>query len=166
VKLIGIKPLRRYLMESRLSQLSFIILLFLIILPLSNACTSSADSITGPATVSTPVETLAGERIAAYENPNFDIMEFHEPHMDAQVYCLVCHTEHNGIVKPFPETCQVCHPNPIGSHEAHGPTGILGCLDCHKNMGGYIPNTDDCLVCHAPLESHPYLYDCTDCHND
>ena len=153
-------------MESRYSQLSLIILLFLIILPLSNACTSTSDSITGPGTVSNPIDSTAIQKTAAYENPDFEVMAFHQPHLQANIYCLVCHSEHNGAVKPFPETCQVCHTNTIGEHQAHGPTGILGCLDCHKNMGGYIPNTNDCLVCHAPLPSHPYLYDCTDCHND
>jgi hypothetical protein len=154
------------MMESRYTQLSMILLLLLIILPLSNACSNTMASVTEPDTAPVSIGQLDIQKTAAYDNPDFEIMAFHEPHFVADVFCLTCHTEHNGVVKPFPETCLVCHTDPIGSHEAHGPTGVLECTDCHGHFGDYIPHTDDCLTCHTPLESHPYLYDCSDCHND
>ena len=41
----------------------------------------------------------------------------------------------------------------------------LSCMDCHKMMGGLMPDSATCLGCHAEQQDHHRNWECIECHN-
>jgi hypothetical protein len=83
--------------------------------------------------------------------------------------CAACHSDpHAPLIIPSPEienACAICHKKETGQikNNVSSHTTEVGCIDCHADKHGFIPECNACHESHSPdvdLNSHA----CMGCH--